>query len=44
MTICRKNFYYPEKLQNLAYDKGVKPKSYTTGDKVWLNGKYIKTK
>ena len=27
-----------------AYDKSVKPRSYVSGDKVWLNSKYIKIK
>ena len=44
MIVCRENFYYPQKLQKQANDKGVKPRSYTPNDKVWLNSKYIKTK
>ena len=44
MTIYRKKLYYTQKLQTQAYDKGVKLRSYTLGDKVWLNSKYIKTK
>ena len=44
MTVCRKNLYHTQELQKRAYDKGVKPKSYALGDKVWLNSKYIKTK
>ena len=44
MTVCRKNPYYAQELQNWAHDKGVKPRSYASGDKVWLNSKYIKTK
>ena len=44
MTICGKNIYYAQKFQKQAYNKGVKPRSYALGDKVWLNGKYIKTK
>ena len=44
MTICRKNLHYAQNLQKQAHNKGVKPKSYTLGDKVWLNIKYIKTK
>ena len=44
MTVCRKNIYHAQKLQKQAYNKGVKHKSYALGDKVWLNGKYIKTK
>ena len=44
MTVCRENFYHAQKLQKRAHNKGVNPKSYTPGDKVWLNSKYIKTK
>ena len=44
MIVCRKNFYYTQKLQKWAYDKGVKPRSYIPSDKIWLNSKYIKTK
>lgn len=25
-----------------AYDKAIKPKSYTLGDKIWMNSKYIR--
>lgn len=44
MTVCRKNFLNAQKLQKQAHNKGIKPKSYTPGDKVWLNSKYLKTK
>ena len=44
MTVCRKNLYHAQELQKQAYDKGIKPRSYTPGDKVWLNSNYIKTK
>ena len=44
MIICQKNLYYAQKLQKRAYNKGVKPSSYTFNDKVWLNSKQIKTK
>ena len=44
MTVCQENLNHAQKLQKRAYDKGVKPKSYAPGDKVWLNSKYIKTK
>ena len=30
----------PKKL----YDKGVKPQNYASGEKIWLNSKYIKIK
>ena len=44
MIIYRKNLYHAQKLQKQTDNKGLKPKSYTLGDKVWLNSKYIKTK
>ena len=44
MIICKKNLYHAYKLQKQAHNRGVKPRSYATGDKIWLNSKYIKTK
>ena len=44
MIVCRNNLYHAQELQKRAYEKGVKPWSYTPGEKVWLNSKYIKTK
>ena len=44
ITICRENLQHAQKLQKQAHDKGVKPRNYVLGDKVWLNNKYIKTK
>ena len=44
MFVCRENLYNTQELQKRAHDKGVKPRSYAPGDKVWLNSKYIKTK
>ena len=44
MFVCRENLHHAQELQKRAHDKGVKPKSYAPGDKVWLNSKYIKTK
>ena len=44
MAVCRENLQYAQKLQKQAYDKGTKPRSYTPGEKIWLNSKYIKTK
>lgn len=43
IILCRGNLHYAQELQKKTYDKNVKPKSYTLGDKVWLNKKYIKT-
>ena len=44
MIVCQKNLYHAQELQKRANDKGAKPVSYTSGDKIWLNSKYIKTK
>ena len=44
MIGCRENLHHAQELQKRAHDKGVKPRSYAPGDKVWLNSKYIKTK
>ena len=44
MTICQQNLNHAQKLQKRGHDKGVKPRSYAPGDKVWLNSKYLKTK
>ena len=44
MFVCRENLHHAQKLQKRAYNKGVKPRSYASDDKVWLNSKYIKTK
>ena len=44
ITICWKNLHRTQELQKRVYDKGTKLRSYTLGDKVWLNSKYIKTK
>ena len=44
MIVCRENLHLAQELQKRAHDKGVKPRSYAPGDKVWLNSKYIKTK
>ena len=44
MIVCRENLYHAQELQKWAHNKGVKPRSYASGDKVWLNSKYIKIK
>ena len=44
MIVCQENLYHAQKFQKRAHDKGVKPKSYTSVEKVWLNSNYIKTK
>ena len=44
MTVCQENLHHAQELQKQAYDNGVKLKGYASGNKVWLNSKYIKTK
>ena len=44
IAVFRENLHHAQRLQKEAHDKGVKPRSYAPGDKVWLNSKYIKTK
>ena len=44
MIVCRENLHHAQELQKRAHDKGVKPRSYASSDKVWLNSKYIKIK
>ena len=44
MTVCQKNLHHAWELQKQAHNKGVKPRSYASSDKVWLKSKYIKTK
>ena len=44
MTVCCENIYHAQKLQKRAQNKSVKTRSYSLSDKVWLSGKYIKTK
>ena len=34
MTVCYKNINHAYDLQKQAYDKGVKTKNYTSGDKI----------
>ena len=44
IIVCRKNLHHTQKLQKRAYNKRVKSQSYASGEKIWLNSKYIKTK
>ena len=44
MTVCQQNLHHAQELQKRAHDKGVKPRSYAPGDKVWLSSKHLKTK
>ena len=42
--VCRENLHHAQELQKEVHNKGVKPRSYAPGVKVWLYSKYIKTK
>ena len=44
IIVCQENLYHTQELQKRANNKGIKPGNYASGDKVWLNNKYIKTK
>ena len=44
MTVCQQNLHHAQELQKRGHDKGVKPRSYAPGEKVWLSSKYLKTK
>ena len=44
MNVSHQNFLYVQDLQKRASDERVNLRSYTPGEKVWLNSKYIKTK
>ena len=44
MVVCHENLYHAQELQKQAHDKGVKPRSYAPGKRIWLNSKYIQTK
>ena len=44
MTVCQQNLHHAQELQKQAHNKGVKPRSYAPGYKVWLSSKYLKTK
>ena len=44
ITIPRENLHHTQELQKQPHNKSVKPRSYSSNDKVWLNSKYIKIK
>ena len=44
MIVCQQNLHHAQELQKRAHNKGVKPRSYAPGEKVWLSSKYLKTK
>ena len=43
IEVCYQNLLYAWDLQKRAHNKKVKSRSYASGEKVWLNSKYIKT-
>ena len=38
-AVCSKNLQHAQEFQKRYHDKHTKPRSYATGDKVWLNSK-----
>ena len=44
IVVYCKNLHHAQELEKQAHDKGVKPWSYASSEKVWLNSKFIKTK
>ncbi len=44
MIVYRENFQFAQELQKWYHNKHVKPRSYASGETVWLNSKYIKIK
>ncbi len=44
MIVCRKKLQHAQELQKHYHDTHAKLRSYSPGNKVWLNSKYIKTK
>ena len=34
MIVCQENLHHAQELQKRAHDKGIKPRSYASGDKV----------
>ncbi len=44
MEVCYQSLLHVQELQKKVYNKEVKPCSYASSEKIWLNSKYIKTK
>ena len=44
MAVCQQNLHHTQELQKWAHNKGVKPQSYASGNKVWLSSKQLRTK
>ena len=41
MIVCQENLHHAQEFQKRAHDKGIKPRSYAPGDKIWLDSKYM---
>ena len=44
LAVCQQNLHHAQELQKWAHNKGLKPRNYASGNKVWLNSKHFKTK
>ena len=44
ITVYQQNLYHAQKLKKQAYNKGIKPQNYASGNKVRLSSKHLKTK
>ena len=44
INVCYQNLFHAQDLHKQAYDTEVKPWNYASGEKVWFNSKFIKTK
>ena len=44
IKIYCQNLFHAQELQKRAYDSGINICNYVSGEKIWLNSKYIKTK
>lgn len=44
ITICHENLHHTQEVQKQVLNKSTKPRNNTSGDKIWLNSKNIKTK
>ena len=42
IIIYQENPYHIQEFLKYAYNKSIKPKSYISNNKIWLNNKYIK--
>ena len=44
MIVCQENLHHVQEFQKRAHNKATKPRRYASGNQVWLNSKYVKTK